>query len=387
MERGPKTGGSISRHGLLRYICFSMKKYLALTGLFFFVFAETDARQGFSAASSFNYGFIIPHRTSMAHLVTGHAYGYEFNLALPTDGSRPWHCIYNYPVTGVKIYHMSLGNDQVLGTATAVIPYIDFPLVRRERLVFSFALGSGLGYNSRHFNRISNHSNNAIGSGVNGIMHGCFSLSWNIASRLCFRQSLTITHFSNGGFQMPNLGINIPSLGAGIVYSLSPPSSFCRQNRDSLSLPDKNIRYTVIFTGGLKEVYPALGPRYAAYTVFAGAMKPLSFKSSLGGGANLFYDYSVKARMRIDDASAAVPEYKNFRLGVYISHELTVSRLSVIAQMGVYVLDYYRKDGPVYHRAGLLYRVNKNLVASFTLKTHYAKADYLEAGLGYVFMK
>ena len=51
--------------------------------------------------------------------------------------------------------------------------------------------------------------------------------------------------------------------------------------------------------------------------------------------------------------------------------------------MGAYIRDYYKPEDPVYHRIGMRYQFTNGLVANFTLKTHFGRADYLELGLGY----
>ena len=67
-----------------------------------------------------------------------------------------------------------------------------------------------------------------------------------------------------------------------------------------------------------------------------------------------------------------------------MSYELVISRLSVIAHIGGYVIDNWKQDGLLYHRLGFNYRINKHFLANFTLKTHFAKADNFELGLGYI---
>ena len=53
--------------------------------------------------------------------------------------------------------------------------------------------------------------------------------------------------------------------------------------------------------------------------------------------------------------------------------------------MGVYLKDTYKLDLPFYFRIGGRYQFLNGLTASYALKTHAGKADYLEFGLGYTF--
>jgi len=53
--------------------------------------------------------------------------------------------------------------------------------------------------------------------------------------------------------------------------------------------------------------------------------------------------------------------------------------------MGVYMRDRYRPNGLFYNRIGFRYQLTSGLYGNITLKSHRAKADYMEIGLGYVF--
>ena len=53
--------------------------------------------------------------------------------------------------------------------------------------------------------------------------------------------------------------------------------------------------------------------------------------------------------------------------------------------MVLYLRDRYRPNGPLYHRIGFRYQLKNGLYGNVTLKSHWAKADYMELGIGYVF--
>jgi hypothetical protein len=59
--------------------------------------------------------------------------------------------------------------------------------------------------------------------------------------------------------------------------------------------------------------------------------------------------------------------------------------LSFLFQAGVYPYTRYKDDGIIYSRLGLRYLFGKHILANITLKTHFAKADNIEFGLGYTF--
>jgi hypothetical protein len=70
------------------------------------------------------------------------------------------------------------------------------------------------------------------------------------------------------------------------------------------------------------------------------------------------------------------------RIGLYIGHELFINDLSVEAQVGYYVYSPFDYLGPFYQRIGLKYYISNTIFTSMTLKTHAAKAEAVEFGVG-----
>jgi hypothetical protein len=55
--------------------------------------------------------------------------------------------------------------------------------------------------------------------------------------------------------------------------------------------------------------------------------------------------------------------------------------------MGYYIHDKFDADDELYHRLGMRYTFDNGLLLNFVLKTHWAKADYIEFGVGYNFKR
>jgi hypothetical protein len=82
-----------------------------------------------------------------------------------------------------------------------------------------------------------------------------------------------------------------------------------------------------------------------------------------------------------DVDSLRMPDFK--RVGITLGHELFISRVSMLVQMGVYVYKPYQEvDKRIYQRYGLKYAINSYLFAAVALKTHYGTADFMEWTLG-----
>jgi hypothetical protein len=103
-------------------------------------------------------------------------------------------------------------------------------------------------------------------------------------------------------------------------------------------------------------------------------------------GIDAFYDSSLRPLVLQRSGDSVTPS-QVMQLGAVCSYSLFFDRFALKIQQGFYVMDAQRLNGSLYHRVGLRYAISNHLYAQLTLKTHFAKADYGELGVGYVFSK
>lgn len=97
----------------------------------------------------------------------------------------------------------------------------------------------------------------------------------------------------------------------------------------------------------------------------------------------MFYDNSLLERIHRENKISAGSN-ANYRPGIYGSYEIRLGHIGMLINMGVYPYTKWKGDGNFYHRIGSRYYFDK-LFLLMNLKTHYAKADFIEWGLGYTF--
>ena len=331
-----------------------------------------------SFEGQYHYGYIWAHRPRVAHLTTGHTQGFEVSLQSQTDGSKWWHRVHGYPQTGVSIMYFDLANP-VVGNATAIISYINFPFVRSDHFQFSLQAGAGLGYLSRKFDPVTDHKNMGIGSHVNATIRFAFQTRYRLSKNIYAHLNYGITHFSNAAFRLPNLGINNISLAGGISYCFSEPQKFLVPEIPTL---DKHWMAEFVYGTGVKENFPPDGKQFFAHTFYIQVLKILSHKSRVTAGVDGFYDLSL-FRFVDDAVSTGDKHVKTFRGGIHGGYEMQVNRMTLLFHMGYYLVDHTKIDGQFYHRYGLKYALGKHCFLNLSLKTHWARADYAELGLGY----
>lgn len=344
-------------------------------------FSQTVVNPSFSLETKAHYGFIIPHRTGIKNLIQGHVKAFEINYDIPTYGTKEWQQLYNFPTYGLSYYFADLGNPRQLGLATGIFPYINFPSVKLKKFSFNYHVGWGLGYISRKFNRTENHKNIMIGSKINAIISFGTEAEYKLTDRVVTSAGFSFTHFSNGTFSVPNLGINMPSFTLGLSYYIGGLNRELKQ--DSARLPKKNYEITFVAAGGLKSVYPSGSPeKYPAFSLATTFGTFRSRKGKILPGFDLFYntalfDYYRRAKITIDQKTEMLQP------GVSMNFIANIGKVSMMGAMGIYIYSKYKFDGPFYHRLGMRYHFTEHIFASASVKTHFFKADFLEWGIGY----
>ncbi len=350
------------------------------------VFSQEKFSDRISFAINGRYGFLIPHRSSMVYLIEDHVKAWDIAVSYRTKGDKPWQIIYRVPELGLAFYRANLGNANYLGTSTAAYAFIKIPIVKDKFFNLSYSMGEGLAILSKPFNTESNIYNIAIGSRANGFIDFCLFSEINILNKLQFVTGFNFTHYSNGAWRKPNLGFNIPSIKAGLKYTLSKSPEIDKTKiKEIKALFVRKNEFSITLSKGVRENPPPNGVKFHPTTICINAERLYNPKRKFGTGLDVFYDPSLESRI-ISDSLKFKPIY-NLRSGVHLSYDLLFNRISFTMQTGVYFFTKAKDDGLIYSRFGIRAKVWKNITASLTLKTHFVKADVLEWGIGYSFLK
>lgn len=319
-------------------------------------------------------GFLMAHRGVMGHLPQQHALGGEISYFVQTNGSRNYQIAYNYPKVGITLFGSTVGNNLLLGQVYGTYGFIDFPFSKSEKHEFSGRLGAGGGWITKVFNQELNPKDVAMSTHFNALI--CLGLKYRqYFGKTHVVAGIDLTHCSNGSTKVPNLGINLPYLSFGVGHT------FGTRERNTIQEPFVARPWTLTAIGifSVKEVFPTGGKKYPIYAVSLIGKKIFSPKKGMEVGVDLIYKTSIKAY------KPQIPKTKEgiAQMGLYCGYVLPLDQLHFVLGMGLYIRDEYFPDSRLYHRLGMRYQVNNKLMINFTLKTHWAKADYVEYGIGY----
>lgn len=335
-----------------------------------------------SMETKVHYGFIMPHHKYIQYLSTGHFTAFELNVGKQTNGRKKWHQLYNYPYIGLSFWTANMANPEVLGSVYTLYPYLNFNLVDHRKLDFNFRFGTGIAYITKKFEPFDNYKNLLIGTNLNVAISLLYELKWAIQQHIQLSTGVGMTHFSNGALKMPNLGINIPTVNVGVAYLLNTNKPFFVPTESLCNKDTTKFEIQSIVSGGIKEIYPACGDKFGVFSWSNSLIKTWSLKRKIGVGIDLFWEFSNIRSLKRQGIEVK-HAYEVIKPGVHVLHQLRFSRLSLVTQIGFYIYAKDKSDGPIYDRLALQYKLNNNILLNVALKTHFAKADFVEWGIGY----
>jgi hypothetical protein len=319
-------------------------------------------------------GFLIAHRSLMDHLPEAPAVAGEFSVVYQTQHEKSWHSAYRQPLVGATLFYGSVGNNSILGKFMGLYGSVELPIIKYKAYRMDFRFGTGVGYTNRPFDPILNPQNVAIGSKINAMMCFAFKQSLRFANQ-GITLGIDMTHFSNASFQMPNLGINVPYISLGVQH-------YFKQTNSSLQKELSNkgpVSYGISGIFSAKEMRPVGVGRYPVYAMNFFGRRYFTPKFALEASLDIIYKKGLLSHPSYPNASPFDP----LQIGFFIGYVQPFDRLHFIYGVGTYLRDVLRPDVPVYIRLGSRYALTSKLEAMMTLKTHFAKADYMEFGLMY----
>lgn len=325
-------------------------------------------------------GFLIAHRSSMAHLGQQHALAGELSYYFRPNSERLWCDAYGNPYYGFTLFAGTVGNNDVLGSYYGGYGFMSFPFIQKGFYSFGGKIGIGLGYGTKRYDPETNIYNIAIGSHLNALINLAVESRFRFGENM-LSLNMDMTHFSNGATKVPNLGINIPYVSVGYSRRIKeadevPEGYVCKPYQ-------KTFEFGVMGIGSLKQIYPTGGRNYGVFALNLVGRRFFNVKR----GMEVSFDMMSKQSTMDYHADVEKTQLDLLQLGGFVGYIIPIDKLHVVIGMGAYLRDKYDPDGPLYHRLGLRYRLDNGINFNLTLKSHWAKADYVEYGIGYTFKR
>lgn len=349
---------------------------------FFPALAQEERRNAFLDLHYYQ-GIIMEHNPDLLHLITGNPNGVIVGWNKQTDGSEDWHELYNYPDYGVSFTYQDLKN-RYLGQNFGLYVHYNFYFFKRRMF---FRIGQGVALTTHPYDREDNFRNNAYGSTLLSSTYLMLNYKRErLAGRFGVNAGFSLIHYSNANVKAPNTSTNSLVLNLGVNYDLDA-EPITREVRSVSNKFTEPVRYTLVLRGGINESDVVGSGQFPFFVGSFYADKRINKKSALQLGADAFFsefllEYNkYRAIAFPEEGRSGDEDYR--RIGVFAGHELFLGRTSLLSQVGYYVYNPIEFENDVYLRLGLKRYFNDHIFGVITLKSHYAKAEAVEFGIGY----
>lgn len=318
---------------------------------------------------SVDRGFVIPHHDDMYHLYR-RVVSVQHQYLRSFDDPRKR--------LGIMTYLADLGTP-TLGMGISVSLNVESQLLLRKKnanLRMGFAMG--LGYISNPYDVKSNPTNRAIGSNGNAFGQVYLEHSRSLTKSIAMHFGVRFSHFSNGAWKAPNLGINIPSLSIGLSKQISAKTLSSGEVSSRLWNPFVSLRT------GRKSIDIDDSRGFWIPVVEFGMDRRVSSNASLRIAVAAHGDpfYRFEKFKELPDFS-----FKNGTdAGLSIGYHQRFGSWGMLFDLGWYLYKpNWSYKTPYFEALGITYALNKNTTIIGRLKANKTTADLIELGLVYYF--
>lgn len=329
-------------------------------------------------------GNIALHNNDILHLIKGHPEGFILSWNKKTYGFNDWEQRFNYPDYGVSFAYQNLKNN-VLGNVVSTYAHYNFYFLKRNLM---FRIGQGLAYTNNPYDKENNFRNIAFGTKFMSSTYLMLSYKKeSIFDNFGLQTGFSLLHYSNANVKAPNASINSLTFNLGVTYSLDNEELEYQNTLDENDrVFTQPIKYNIVFRGGVNESDVVDSGQFPFYIISAYADKRINRKSAFQLGTDVFFSKFLKELIHFQSVAdlgenvSGDEDYK--RVGVFAGHELFINKSSLITQLGYYVYYPFDFEGKTYFRIGLKRYFNDKWFGALTLKSHGAKAEAVEFGVG-----
>ncbi len=331
--------------------------------------------------------------------------------------------------TGLSLSYQNLGNNEFIGNAFALMPYLKIPILNNGKADKKFWLTAGFGFSyiDRKFDAVNNPLNKAISTDLNWAYRTSISYRLYKTERVQLSTAIGYFHHSNGHTRLPNQGLNSFLVSLTSDFYGNRNRNQTSKNRSTLD-PSK-YRFISFRTGIGVNTFSTLVandqlPVYA-FSAGYGFVKNETFKFEFGAYYRFYQQYHDF--IKSDDALVAErfsffkekPVLSASNYGIFAGAGLLLGHVGADLQIGLnihkpfYQVDWLINEGEgiyqsSFHRLGELdwyyeikrtvmsrmgltaYLINTkknpkhNLFLSAHLNANLGQADFSELSLGYV---
>ncbi len=316
------------------------RRYLISLCLLFSFWFYTSGQSQYSVGLSYSHSKFIRHSKKSTFESPTSSYFWKTHYSHKVSGNEGWHRYWKRPTISYNALYFHIGDDRVLGSAYGAFPSMRFDIFAIHKTNFYFHFGTGLAYLSKKYDKLTNPTNNAIGSHWNNITHLGFGINQPIYKKLSFSLGTHLTHFSNARTSSPNAGINMVGFNFGLVQEVDVKSTKETINYDIKTDTTQNRKKwggELLLGYGISEAADIGGPKYGTYFVNVGGSYALSPYWKIIVGGEYEYNQGVFQFYYQDFIPTDEAKQKATNTAAYLATDLIFGKLAFRVQSGYYL--------------------------------------------------
>jgi hypothetical protein len=366
----------------------STRKILSLFAIWPSIFLNAQT-QKIEATALLGYHFATNVIDKTGESLNGSIKGLELGFGKLGIGKPSYQAIYGSQKAMLNFKFIQLNNPDTFGYSLGILPAIYLPIKIKQHQALRFKVSYGLNFNSKQFSKENNFDNRAISSPINfGLDLGLdYELKHKTGRYLLL--SSGVYHISNGSLKMPNGGINLMYLKAGIGLTRNAdPEKFIPHQ---YTLPKRYWHYLVYGFASHREYnYFANLDRFWVFGINQQIHYQLNHLYAIGLGIDLHYDATQSLTNADGKKLYQVNEYEKYMSAIGLSQQFRVGKIFLPLGIYSYILPLHIVKEPIYIRFGLGYQFHKHwFIGGFFKGTvngkGQLKSDFMEWSLGYRF--
>jgi len=311
-----------------------------------------------------------------------HFQSYSLKLVWQNPGYTDWQRIHRMPYYGVGLSVVNLFNPDEIGYPISLYGVLGIPMVRWDKLEIYTELQLGLAGNWIIHDPVTNPYNVAIGSPVTSHLNFGFRAFYSLTEKWDVGAGVSFTHYSNGGLERPNYGINNWAPYLDLKYRIGGRSEI-----PEFKAPDPlELTKEIVLTGSYSRYQSITDTLDVHYYKVAGLSTYFLWQHTEALKSGLGVDLNILTGLNIDPQGYPNPmNLDNLTLGLGYQMEYLFNRLSIVGGIGSYAHHLvYKPFHQFYQRIGIKLYLIGNLYTGVNVRTvNFATAEFLEFNLGY----
>jgi hypothetical protein len=373
-------------------------KYVAIILLFFLNCLNIFSQSNYQLRSAVYGTYVAPNYSQLPPIKPGLTGEIAFGRKYGNESD--WAEYYNYPSIYGSIFFGFPGNHE-LGYFAGIGPQLLLSKNITEKIDFNLKLGVGLAYHTNPYHLVENPVNMLVGSHFTAIANADLCLNYQINAQNSAGFSIGAFHFSNGHVVLPNIGLNMPSIGMFYTRHFDEIKTL-NENIKPNSNTDYQFKKFISVSAGVHEygssTKPANGPKYLIKSVSFGISKNKNIANKHYFGVNLMHYNSFQKFIIDQELNIGNTFLKSSAANIFWGHEYSFGKFGFYTELGIDIYKpFYRYFVTIYgdkfgakdiiksinsNKIGLRYTSNlvenTKLIYGINLKVNMAQADFIE---------